>query len=122
MATRSEGRAPVALDPIRARDDLVGEIVDEITSQGYYLRHVDVQPAQSMIDLRWAAHLAGRRLDRTTCTYASAVGAHVRGKVTAIVAPIDARNVTDIPVLDRTRAAVKGLLAVHNRGAGRNTA
>src|SRR3954454_6370984 len=59
---------------IAARDCLVGRIVAELRSRGYYLAHIDSQAGQVLIDLRWAAQVAGRTVGRRTRTYASTVG------------------------------------------------
>ena len=90
-------------------------ISEAVSSQGFYLAHVDSPPGQVLTDLRWAAQLAGRALDRRTRTYASAVGRRVPGKITVIVAPVEIRTAAEVPGRDAARTVIEDLLDV--RGA-----
>ena len=73
-------------DPIAARQALADSIVGELRGRGYFLAHLDSE-GQALIDLEWAALLAGRALGRKTATYVSEVGQRVAGKVTVVVGP-----------------------------------
>ena len=73
-------------DPIAARQALADSIAGELRGRGYFLAHLD-REGQALIDLEWAALLAGRALGRKTATYVSEVGQRVAGKVTVVVGP-----------------------------------
>jgi hypothetical protein len=75
-------------DPIAERECLAGRIVEQVRRQGFYLADLDAQERQALIDLRWAALLAGRALGRRTTTHASAVGRRIPGKISVVVAPV----------------------------------
>jgi hypothetical protein len=77
-------------DFIGARDCLVDRIVADLRGRGYFLAQLDSRAGQAIIDIRWAAQLAGRLVGRRTRTYASAVGKRLPGMVTVIVAPVEA--------------------------------
>ncbi|WP_457110957.1 hypothetical protein [Marmoricola sp. URHA0025 HA25] len=98
---------------IAARDCLVGRIVAELRSRGYYLAHIDSQAGQVLIDLRWAAQAAGRTVGRRTRTYASTVGKQLPEMVTVIVAPVEVFSAYEIPGRNVTRAVIEELLDVH---------
>jgi hypothetical protein len=100
-------------DLIGERDGLVGRIVDQLRSRGYYLAHIDSYTGQPLTDVRWAAQLAGRRIGRRTRTYASAVGTRLPGMVTVIVAPIETCAAAMVPGRDSARKVVEDLLGMH---------
>jgi hypothetical protein len=74
-------------DAIRERERLAGQIAQQLGQQGFYLTYLDPHCGQSLIDLRWAAQLAGRTVGSATTTYASGVGRTRPGKITVVVAP-----------------------------------
>jgi hypothetical protein len=97
-------------DVLTARETLVDLITDEIQRVGYFTADVDPAPHQVLIDVRWAAQIAGRRLGRPTRTFASAIGKRHSGKVTVIVAPVEGSDPTEPQSVVRVRAAVEHLL------------
>ena len=105
-------------DLIEGRECLVARIVEELGRQGYYLTHVGSHAGQALIDLRWAAQLAGRELGRRTRTYASTAGQRLPGMVTVIVAPVQIRPSRSIPGRDDDQVAIEELLAVHSSVSG----
>lgn len=105
-APHEDGPTDPVADALRAREALTAMIVAQINTNGYFLAHVDPQPHQQLIDLRWAAQVAGRVLGRRTRTHASAVGARQPGKITVLIAPDEVRTVTD----DHGRSVVRTLL------------
>ena len=113
MDESSEGRAPDA-DMLRAREALTALIVAQINQNGYFIAHVDPQPHQQLIDLRWAAQVAGRVLGRRTRTHTSAIGARHPGKVTVLVAPDEVRTVTDERGHRFVRSLLEELLEQHH--------
>lgn len=47
----------------RSRPDaLVSEIADALAAAGEYATRIDMLPTQRVVDFKWAAHQAGRRL------------------------------------------------------------
>jgi hypothetical protein len=110
----SAGRTGDSQDAPGAREALVEKIVAQIRRQGYFLAHLDPHPYQDIIDLRWAAQMAGRALDRRTRCYASSVGAKRPEKLTVIVAPTEVRSVAEIRRRDCARAVIEDLLKVHS--------
>lgn len=82
-------------DALTSRDRLVGQIVDQVDRQGYFMAQVPTQPAQGVIDLRWAAQEASRVLGRRIQTYAAEAAASHLGQVTLIAVPVDARTTLD---------------------------
>jgi hypothetical protein len=76
------------VDAITARECLMGTIANQIRGRGYYFADLDPTPTQALIDLRWAAQMAGRLIGCRTETYASAVGRRVPMKITVVVAPV----------------------------------
>lgn len=47
----------------RARpDSLVADIADALATAGEYATRIDMLPTQRLVDFKWAAHQAGRRL------------------------------------------------------------
>jgi hypothetical protein len=88
-ALQSAGRSagPDTEDAITERECLAGRIAQQLGQQGYFLTYLDPHRGQSLIDLRWAAQLAGRTIGSATTTYASAVGRTRPGKITVVVAP-----------------------------------
>lgn len=105
-APHEGGPTDPAADALRAREALTAKIVAQINTNGYFLAHVDPQPHQQLIDLRWAGQVAGRVLGRRTRTHASAVGAREPGKITVLIAPDEVHTVTD----DHGRSFVRTLL------------
>lgn len=101
-------------DALTSRERMVGLITAQIRRQGYYLNHIDPQPHQAIVDLRWAAQMASRQLGRPTRTYTTAVGKQRPDKVTVIIAPREVPTVTEVEVGDRTRTTVEELLDRHN--------
>jgi hypothetical protein len=90
MDTADERPAPDRVsDALGAREALTALIVDQITTNGYFLAHVDAQPHQHLVDLRWAAQLAGRALGRRTRTQITEISALRAGKVAVLIAPDD---------------------------------
>lgn len=79
-------------DALASRDRLVVQIVDQVARQGYFMADVPAQPAQGVIDLRWAAQAAGRALGRRMQTCARESGTQ---HVTVITAPVDAASTID---------------------------
>lgn len=81
-------------DAITARESLMGKIVSQISDRGYYFADVDPGRPQALVDLRWAAQMAGRLIGCRTETHASAVGKRVPRKVTVVVvvAPANANR------------------------------
>jgi len=75
------------MDPIRARERLVDTMIDHIRTQGYFLVDLDPGSPQGLVDLRWAALVAGRHLGCHAETYVSEIGKAVPAKVTVLVAP-----------------------------------
>ncbi|MBW8751241.1 MAG: hypothetical protein JF565_07430 [Propionibacteriales bacterium] len=112
MNTQTARGEPAGADFIGARDCLVGRIVGQLRSQGHYVAHIDAHTGQALIDLRWAAQMAGREIDRHTRTYVSALGRRMPGMVTVIVAPVEAWS--DLPGAERARSAIEELLTVHS--------
>lgn len=76
-------------DAITAREHLMGMIADQIRDRGYYFADLAPNPPQALVDLRWAAQMAGRLIGCRTRTYASAVGQRVPMKIAVVVAPVD---------------------------------
>ena len=91
---------------LASRDCLTRTIVEQIAEQGFYQVSLDQQPLQAIIDLRWAAQVAGRVMGRQIRTYASTSGTKPARTVTVIVAPTDVRCAADV----RTREYVRGLI------------
>lgn len=114
MSAANEQSSMNAEDAFASRDCVISDMVEQIESQGYYLTQVDSQPTQGVIDLRWAAQIAGRSLGRHVRTYAGAVGAQEPQKVTLVVAPTDVRTASDVQARDRARVVIEGLLDVHS--------
>jgi len=81
------------MDPIKARERLADTMIDHIRTQGYFLVDVDPGLPQCLVDLRWAALVAGRHLGCDAEVYVSEVGKAVPAKVTALVAPATWRAV-----------------------------
>lgn len=46
--------------------ELTAEILGQLSAEGEYVVELDPHPQQRLIDLRWAAHRAGRMLGRRT--------------------------------------------------------
>jgi hypothetical protein len=88
LATQRYGGRTMDGNAITARECLMGTIVNQIRRRGYYLADLDPNPAQRLIDLRWAAQMAGRLIGCRTQTYASALGKRLPMKVTVVVAPV----------------------------------
>lgn len=76
-------------DAITARECLMGMIADQIRERGYYFAELAPNPPQILVDLRWAAQMAGRLIGCHTRTYASAVDKRVPMKITVVVAPVE---------------------------------
>lgn len=95
MDASEGGRPGPVANALHAREALTASIVAQINTHGYFLAHVDPEPHQQLIDLRWAAQVAGRVLGRKTHTWTSAIGDQRAGKVTVLVAPDGVRTVTD---------------------------
>ena len=92
MAMFSEqpvGENDEAADAADARTCLIDTIADNLRHHGYYLVHLDPYPTQRVIDLRWAAQIAGRLVGRRVRTYSSAVGAQHKGRVSLMVVPVN---------------------------------
>lgn len=98
-----------------AREALVLAIAEQIQHRGYFRAHLAPQPAQAMIDLRWAAQMAGRDVGRQVRTYASSVGANRPDLVTLVVVPTEARTAAELVLRDRSRALVEDLLTGETR-------
>lgn len=73
---------------ITARECLMGTIADQIRERGYYCADLAPNPPQALVDLRWAAQMAGRLIGCRTQTYASAVGKRLPMTITVVVAPV----------------------------------
>lgn len=73
-------------NPIAARQALAGTIAEQLQRQGYYLAHLDSE-GQELIDLEWAALVAGRALGRKLATCVGSVGKREPGRVTVVVGP-----------------------------------
>jgi N-acyl-D-aspartate/D-glutamate deacylase len=43
-------------------EDRISEIVNALAVSGQYVAHLDLEPAQRLVDFKWAARQAGRRL------------------------------------------------------------
>jgi hypothetical protein len=112
MSTQTAPGEPASADFIGARACLVGRIVGQLRSQGHYVGHIDAHTGQALIDLRWAAQMAGREIGRHTRTYVSAPGRRVPGMVTVIVAPVE--EWSDVPGANRAKSAIEELLTVHS--------
>jgi hypothetical protein len=99
-------------DAIADRDYLAGRIVEQLRRQGYYLVHLSAHEGQALIDLQWAALVAGRTLGHKTRTYSSKVGKRIPGMITVVVAPTraDSHMVPLRP--DRSRALLDEMLAI----------
>ena len=110
MGTAVEEPSIGGSDPFASRDVTISEIVDQIERRGYLLAHVSPQPAQALIDLRWTAQMAGRRLGRQFRTYASAIGAQQSQKVTVVVAPLDLSVTADLEVREQVRSVIEEVL------------
>lgn len=96
-------------DAITARECLMGMIVNQIRGRGYYVADVEPNPPQALVDLRWAAQMAGRLIGCRTETYASAVGRGLPMKITVVVAPVKPSR--EGSALDgRVRSIIEGLL------------
>jgi len=98
-----------------ARESLVRAIAEQIQQRGYFRAHLAPQPAQAMIDLRWAAQMAGRSVGRQVRTYASSVGANRPDLVTLVVVPTETRTAAERALHDRSRALVEDLLTGETR-------
>ena len=96
-------------DALAARERLVALMVAQIIRQGFYLTQIRPQPTQGIIDLRWAAQIAGRDLGRRTRTYASAVGRQRPGMVTVVVAPVETQGVQETQLRDNARIVIESL-------------
>jgi hypothetical protein len=46
----------------QSEEDLIAEIINALATSGEYVARVDLEPAQRVVDLKWAARQAGRRL------------------------------------------------------------
>jgi hypothetical protein len=101
-------------DAIASRERLIDRVVEQIRRQGYFLAHLDPQPMQEIIDVRWAAQMAGRAIGRQVRTYASSVGATQPQKVTVVVAATEACSPSDIRARDRARMVIEDLLMVQS--------
>lgn len=112
MDADSEQQGADQADLLDTRECLARRITDALVTQGYYLAHVDWPASQVLTDMRWAAQLAGRAIDRRTRTYASRVGRRIPGKITVIVAPVEIWSTFDIPGRDAVRSAIQELLDV----------
>jgi len=98
-----------------AREGLVLAIAEQIESRGYFRAHLAPLPAQAMIDLRWAAQMAGRTVGRPVRTYASSLGANRPDMVTLVVVPTEARTPTELALRDRSMPLVEDLLTGETR-------
>jgi len=101
-------------DAITEREGLADRIADQLRRQGYYLAHLSSHEGQALIDLQWAALVAGRTLGHKTRTYASKVGKRIPGMITVIVAPIRTERHTVPLRLDRSRAAIEEMLSLQS--------
>jgi hypothetical protein len=110
MGTAVEEPSVGGSDPFASRDVTITEIVDQIERRGYFLAHVSPQPTQALIDLRWAAQMAGRRLGRPLRTYASAIGAQQSQKITLVVAPLDLSVTDDVQTRELVRSVIDDLV------------
>jgi hypothetical protein len=99
---------------ISARERLAETMVAQIRRRGYYRTYAPPQPSQAIIDLRWAAQIAGRDLSRRTRTYASSVGQQRPGMITIVVAPIETKTLEEIHLRDTARALIEELLDVRS--------
>jgi hypothetical protein len=97
-------------DILTARDQLVEAISNQIELHGYYLSTMDPSPHQALVDVRWAAQLAGRRLGQPLRTYASTDGKPCPGKITLIIAPLETRSREDDDFCDRPPNAIGEML------------
>jgi hypothetical protein len=114
MNAAGEGTAPGRIgDPLSAREALSARIVEQIRHHGYFVAHLDPQPHQDLIDVRWAAQAASRELGRRMRTYASAIGAQRPQKVTVVVTPIEAEGASDLLRHAHAGRAVAELLDAH---------
>jgi hypothetical protein len=93
-------------DVLTAREQLVEAISSQIGRQGYYLSNIDPAPHQALVDVRWAAQVAGRQLGKPMRTYTSAVGKRSPGKITVIIAPLEAGSVAEVEFCNRLREAI----------------
>jgi hypothetical protein len=101
----------VDADVITARESLMGKIVSQISDRGYYLADFDPGRPQALVDLRWAAQMAGRLIGCRTETHASAVGKRLSRKVTVVVVVVPANSNRDGWGFDaRVRSIVEDLL------------
>lgn len=89
-ARETTGDGSSGRDALTSRDRLVVQIVDQVARQGYFMAHVPAQPAQGVIDLRWAAQSAGRALGRRMQTCTRELESQHVGLVTVIAMPVDA--------------------------------
>jgi len=97
------------MDAITARECLMGRIAEQIRAHGYFFADLDPNAPQALVDLRWAAQMAGRQIGCRTETYASAVGKCVPMKITVVVSPLGPSR--DGPGSDaRVRSIVEDLL------------
>ena len=103
--------------PVASRERLITTIVEQVRCAGFYLAHLDPQPHQGIIDLRWAAQVAGRTMHRQVRTWASVVGATVPGKVTVIVAPTDFVSPDEAARKAAVLLLVENILTVPGHGA-----
>ena len=102
-------------DRISARECLAGRVADKLRRQGFYLTHVVSGRCQTVIDVQWAALLAGRVLGRRTRTYASAAGKRVPDQITVVVTLVqDAAS----PRSEGVPAMLAELLDADDTGAG----
>lgn len=88
MTASPQGDPPDSgVDPIALRESLAAAIVTQIERQGYYLTYIAPCPPQVLVDLRWAAQMASRRIGCHTKSSVSRVGATFPGRVTVVIAP-----------------------------------
>ncbi len=115
MGTNAEGAGGV--DPIAARAQLAERIGRQVRRRGYFLADLDQDQAraQALADLRWAAQVAGRALDRAMRTYVEGVGYHVPGAATftAVVAPAPEGTNAPVVCLGGTHVEIDSLLREH---------
>jgi hypothetical protein len=76
------------MDAITARECVMGRIAKQIRAHGYFFADLDPNAPQALVDLRWAAQMAGRQIGCRVETYASAAGRCVPMKITVVVAPL----------------------------------
>jgi hypothetical protein len=96
-------------DAITARECLVGTIADQIRERGYYAADLEPNPPQAVVDLRWAAQMAGRLIGCRTETYASAAGKRLPRRITVVVAPVKSSR-EGYGVDARVRSVIEDLL------------